>query len=48
MKRKDKKISSNKCDLDNREYDNNLHALRKELKQFDLVLDFHEVVCLRI
>jgi hypothetical protein len=36
MKRKDNKISSNKCDLDNREYDNNLHVLRKELKQFDL------------
>ncbi len=36
MKRKDKEKSSNRCDLDNREYDNNLHALRKELKQFDL------------
>jgi hypothetical protein len=32
MKRKDNKISSNKGDLDNREYDNNLNCIKKRDK----------------
>jgi hypothetical protein len=35
MKKKDKK-SLKKCDIDNKEYQDKLNALRKELKQFDL------------